>query len=500
MELTEIDAQLERKRKLISFLLISGSLVVGSAVCMGLILTKPKPPQRNPFARYREVTVTTIVPVLEQTPIKGHGTVRAKNQVDIIPLVSGKLTQTHPDLAQGKIIHKGDLLFEIDRTIYESRIIQVNAEVAVLEATLSRHDQEATNLLNRIENVELMLDIDKKDYLTSKDLYEVENVGTQRDVDMVYQKYLLQKGVMVELHSKLSMIPHLKRETQAKLEASWAKLRQAEFDLENTRILCPFDARVESVHAFRSQVVTAHFSIAKLTDMEAFEISVGVDPSDLQWLNEAVRPGALNEGEDPSAPTVKVRWTLQGQEVFWEGRVTRFERVDEVTRTARLVVEIRHLDMVARTSSPHANPPLSIGMFCSMEIPAKPLNNALIVPRHAIYDNQWVYVFEPGENPGSGRLARRIVPILRSLHDSVLVDYSGRQGDKICELKAGEQVIVSPLIKPVVGMQLRLRERDTITLHRASTNQWVTVLSVGLLSTPSSTWVPRGVDLLRKGS
>ena len=48
--------------------------------------------------------------------------------------------------------------------------------------------------------------------------------------------------------------------------------------------------------------------------------------------------------------------------------------------------------------------------------------------------------------------------MLRSLEDSVLVDYRGREGTEVCELRPGEQIVVSPLTKPVVGMEVRLRE------------------------------------------
>ena len=87
------------------------------------------------------------------------------------------------------------------------------------------------------------------------------------------------------------------------------------------------------------------------------------------------------------------------------------------------------------------------------------------MPRHAIYDNQWVYVFiaddEAAQSP-TGRLERRRVPMLRSVRDEVLVDFHGREQTEPCELLPGDRVVVSPLTKPVVGMRIRLRD-DTLT-------------------------------------
>ena len=204
------------------------------------------------------------------------------------------------------------------------------------------------------------------------------------------------------------------------------------------------------------------------------EISVGIDPRELRWLDNAVRPEALGNTDGSTGPTVKVQWSVHGQEFRWEGRVTRFERVDEATRTARMVVEVRQVDMVATVTGGRTDAPsrLSIGMYCKTELPAEPLLDALLVPRHAVYDSRWVYVLEPdvGSDGTIGRLGRREVPLLRSLGDSVLVDYRGRDVAQVCELAAGDRVIVSPLTKPVVGMKVRLRSDQDISARADATD------------------------------
>jgi hypothetical protein len=104
---------------------------------------------------------------------------------------------------------------------------------------------------------------------------------------------------------------------------------------------------------------------------------------------------------------------------------------------------------------------LAIGMYCRAELPPRELEDALLVPRYAIHEDRWVYVFEPDaltEDESTGRLGRRRVPRLRSVRDEVLVDYRGRSGGPVCELAANELVITSPLAKPVVGMPIRIRD------------------------------------------
>jgi hypothetical protein len=87
------------------------------------------------------------------------------------------------------------------------------------------------------------------------------------------------------------------------------------------------------------------------------------------------------------------------------------------------------------------------------------LTDALLVPRHAIYEDRWVYVFEPDPTDGGrgiGRLVRREVTMLRTIGDDVLVDYQGRDSAQVCELESGDQLVVSSLVAPADGIQVTL--------------------------------------------
>jgi multidrug efflux pump subunit AcrA (membrane-fusion protein) len=473
------------------------ALLLGGGAMYLLLVTTPEVPTRSFGAKPLSVAAVTVIPTAEASPVVGYGTVAPKHQVDVIPQVSGKLIYVNEDLAPGKIIRKGERLFEVDDTLYASKVAQAEAETRRLEGVLARQDAELEMLEARIANAERMLEIVEAEYLKTKVLYEEQNVGNPQLVTADEQRYLTQKDVVAELRNRRDMIPHMKAETEALLDASKAQLEQARVELSKTKIDCPFDARVEGVSAYTSQVVTGVFSIARLTNLEAFEIAVGIDPYELRWLDESAHPDNLREDEGEPRAEVVVRSTLRGVEYEWRGYVTRFERVDEATRMARMVVEVRNADMVAevRKGGDDQSLTLSVGMFCRTELPARRLEEALLVPRHAIYDNAWVYVFEPDptlEDAVVGRLGRRAVPMLRSVGNQVLVDYRDRQDDGLCELKPGEAVVVSPLIKPVVGMPVRLRderfasaaepEEITPSTHKLASS----VSGVTLLATTSS--------------
>ena len=163
-ELTERNGcslSLERARRRVNVTLALMCLVLGGGVMIALILSEPEPPKRTVQARPPAVATLAIQPSVEASPVIGFGTVNPKHQVDIIPQVSGKLVYVHEDLAQGKIITKGELLFHIDRTIYVSRVAQAEAEKRRLAGVLARQNTELAALNERIANAQRMLEIVK---------------------------------------------------------------------------------------------------------------------------------------------------------------------------------------------------------------------------------------------------------------------------------------------------------------------------------------------------
>jgi hypothetical protein len=198
--------------------------------------------------------------------------------------------------------------------------------------------------------------------------------------------------------------------------------------------------------------------------MEAFEIPAVIDPRDLRWTDR--RAYARLFGDDIGAPPeVKVTWTMLGERLSWSGQVTRLQRHDEATRTARVVVEVKNIEFGNGEIDDPSRPTLAIGMFCRAEIPAEPLEDALVVPRSAIVSDEVVYVFVPDGGPDSsiGHLESRRVPLLRTVGDDVLIAFDGDEefssqdtddAPARCELQPNELVIASPLPRAVNGMRL----------------------------------------------
>jgi len=471
---------MEKTRKFINVCIcvcVLGSAIGGLA---WLVATKPRPERRTLARPAPRVEVQAVTPVVFEAPIAGYGTVRPKRQVKIIPEVGGRLITVHEDLAVGNIIAKGELLFEIDSRAYRSRVRQVEAEIRRLEAQLRRHEQDKVSLEARLVLAKRQEALARKNSVRETGLFEDGKASSAPEMERAEERYLRQQDAVLACESQLALVPLQIEETTALLETKRAQLEEAELNVERARIHCPFDARVDTVTAQESQVVIASFQIATLTDMEALEIPVVIDPRELRWTDQKAFAQAV--GQDlGNAPEARVTWTLHGQEFSWSGKITRLERMDEVTRSAHIVVEIRDIMRSLEMGKGHSRPPLSVGMFCRAELPTEPLHDALVIPRHAIHDGGFVYVFEP--DPGDadqGRLAIRRVPILRSVGNDVLVAFrqegasAGGPSDLTdhAELAGGDFIVVSPLTKAVEGMHLVRRHATHAVASVAVPGGW----------------------------
>lgn len=154
------------------------------------------------FAQQQAIPTVRVekVRMLDSSEPKRYtGTVRAKEEVNIIPRVSGYLEKVAFD--EGALIKKGDLLFRIEDTVYE-----INVEVAKAA----------------IEQIEAEIDLAEKDFERTEQLHD-QNVATQQEMD----------------HARRSI-----KYNKARLRQARAELHRAENDLSYTKIYSPIEGKV----------------------------------------------------------------------------------------------------------------------------------------------------------------------------------------------------------------------------------------------------------------
>ena len=182
------------KVALVALGLVAGGVVVGPR------LIGPPP---SPVAALPLPNVAVSMPLQRDIGprLQFLGQFSAVDRVEIRAQVGGTLTQIN--FKDGDIVHKGDLLFVIDPTPYEIRLQQAAAQLAAARARLELANREST----------------RADSLSRTGVGSVQNAD-QRSAE--------------------------RRAALAAVDEAEALIRDAQFDLDHTRITAPFTGRIGS--------------------------------------------------------------------------------------------------------------------------------------------------------------------------------------------------------------------------------------------------------------
>jgi len=370
-------------------------LAIGIVIAFVLVSSRKTPPRtRQPYLGPL-VDGMTVHPVDHSVMVHGDGTVRARVRVNLIPQVAGRIVTVHPALAAGGFFHAGEALVVIDPRDYEAAVQRADAAVQQAKVQLERDEAEA-----RVARQE----------------WERIHPGEEPSSPLV-------------LH-----IPQVEQ-AKAQLEAARADLATARLNLERTRLSLPFDGRVVSKSADVGQYVSPGQPVATVYGSHVMEIPVPLRDAELGWFDV---PAA--DARDSRGSSVTVSAQFAGKSHRWRGHVARTEgEVDLATRMVHVVVEV---------DEPFADEtaPLVPGMFVHVAIAGKTLENAFVIPRHAVHDGGTVWVVRGGQ--------LRFVPV-------TVARYEGGSALVTDGLADGDVVVTSQLEVVTDGMKVRVAPDGT---------------------------------------
>jgi len=382
------------KRRILHFGFMVILLGLGVAGFLALTASKPQLKRTKPPTPMPMVRVSPIKTGPQAVTVRGEGTVRPLREIQLVPQVNGKVVFASPVLVNGGEFKKGETLLRIDPLDYQLAVTLAQARIKDSESRLRVAEQEAA--------------------------------AAKEEWRLLYQD----KGVESEDPTALAAKEPQLAAAKAKLAADRADLRKARLNLERTELKAPFNGRVSEENVDIGQYVSSAKPLATLFSTEAAEIVVPFDDEALFWFHV---PG-FTPGNGAGSP-VKVLARIAGRELTWSGEVVRAEgKLDGRTRMVQVVV---------RVQKPYARkPPLAAGLFAAVEIQGRTLENAAVIPRAALRDNNTVWVVDD-----TGQLVFRRVDVARLGTNQAIL----RSG-----LADGEMVVTSGLKVVTDGMKVRI--------------------------------------------
>jgi len=370
-------------------------LVVAVLVTWQLMSSSPKAARAHKEREARLVETIAVTQADTLVPVQAWGEVKPARSITLKAQVSG-IVKTLEAREPGTFFRQGDTLLQLDTTDYELALAQRRSE---LEQALANLEIEQGNQAVALSEYELL--------------------GTQASAA---EKKRMLRGPQLQ-------------SANAQVAAARAAVEEARTQLARTTVTAPFEAVLQERHVDVGSHVTISGNLLELVGAEAAWLEVAVPVTQLRWIRF---PGAGSTGS-----TVKIFYDqVWAPQQMRTGRVIRLlSQLEENGRMARVLVQVE--DPFARTDANRDQPRLMLGSFVRTEIEGIPVQQAVVIPRALLRENDTVWILKDGNT-----LEIR----------AVTVAYRDQENVFIAEgIRAGEQVISSALSTATDGMPVRVK-------------------------------------------
>ena len=354
------------------------------------------------------VEVLDIHPIDYEMTIESYGTVQPQTQSFLVAQVSGLVTSVSDNFRDGAFISKGDVLLNIDQRDYV-------ADVSIAEASLADAQQR---------------------YAEESALAEQAKVDWER-LDL--------EG---EPNDLVLRVPQLQA-AQARVVSAESTLAKAQLNLERTNIVAPFDGRLITSFVDIGQVVNNNSQLAEIYATDYVEVRLPLKDSDLPFIE---LPETYREESEPREQPDVTLVSGFGNGDSWHGKIVRVEStIDTSARQLHVVAQIDDPFSSKQTTA------IKIGQYVTAEIEGRTLEDAVIVPNEAIYQNSFVYLAE------EGALQRRDITILWQSGSESIIGAGVAPGDRVVttplgQVTSGTRIAIAGELTEDVGEFSRSRD------------------------------------------
>lgn len=367
-------------KRLLRFLLPGLIMLGGIIIAASMIATGTKAKRRSPKAPVPQVEVQILQPQNYQVRVSSRGTLEPRTSSTLVPEVSGRIIKVTDSFRNGRFFAAGEVLLQIDPRDYENAV------------TIARSE------------------------LTQRQLALAEEEARTEQAKRNWEKLRLE-GEPTPLTLRAPQLEN----ARAALDAAKARLRQAEIELERTRIVAPYAGRILDKKVDLGQFVSPGTPLVDIYASDAVEIRLPITSEEQQYLHLPEN----YQGKDPAdTPGTKVLFSSQvgDQTHQWQGKLIRTE--------GSVDIRSRQLFVVGQIDDPYkqvpGRPPLKIGQFLEAKIFGQQLEDVFVLPRQAVRGARTIHLVDD-EN----RLRRSELEIIWRDEDSLVARGQLQGGDRL---------------------------------------------------------------------
>jgi RND family efflux transporter MFP subunit len=311
------------------------AFILGSFIISKLLESTYKPPKKNNTSeRILSVEASEISPIDYRMSFKTTGIIEAKNNINIVPEVTGRIIHVHEAFFPGGKFVKNEVLFEIDPRNFELDVQRSTAELIHAKTALYIEQAEADAAIS-----------------------EWEQLNGNREAPPL-----------------VARSPQL-AESKANLKLAEAQLENSKLNLERTKFTLPFDGRVLNSDIAKGQYVTSGRSYGSVFNQKHLEVKTSLEPHQINLL--------LNTKD----PEVIFHTNYLGKKDFHKGLFKRgFSSLDTGTRFA--TIRFNFVDSVND---------LVPGIFSDIQVYGATVSNVMLLPPSSLQSQGIVWQIQDNQ-------------------------------------------------------------------------------------------------------
>ena len=384
-------------RKFFRYLLPLGLIALSIVLVVVLVaIAKGKRPERRDTGS-QAVLVDTIAAERTTLNLKvfSQGAVEPRTQTTLVAEVAGQIVSVSPNFISGGFFRQGEVLLQIDPSDYETGLLRAQANLASRRARYA--DEKARS---------------------EQALKDWTNLGREGEPS----ELVLRKPQLAE--------------ALAGVQAAEAELKEAERDLQRTRIRVPYDGLVRNKQVDIGQYVGPGTPLGVTFAIDTAEIRLPLSAADLTFLD---LPSATRLDQAHRVPVTLTDET-GGAEGTWQAQIVRTEGVvDQSSRVVYAVAEVVDPYGVLGRSE---HPELKMGTFVRAEIQGMAVEDVVVLPRAVLRPEETVLVANEQR-----QLEVRPVEVVRAEPRLVYISDG---------IEEGELVITTSMDAPIPGTRLTI--------------------------------------------
>jgi RND family efflux transporter MFP subunit len=325
-------------------------IAAGVFVFVLLVSTRPETKPSTNDERVWSVVARSVAYGPVTPTIKAFGELRAKKQVRLRALVSGEVVSTSEKFEDGARVSRGDVLVQIDKFVYETRLAEARAALKGAKALL----------VERAASAELA----EQDY---------------KRADQLFTKGTVSKKMLDDRKTDFTIKSARKDQQQSNVDRHKVQVKRARRDLRNTSVVAPFDGYVTQISAREGRVLNPNDQVAMLLDSDNFEVVFNLSDDEYGRF--------LQRNTDVIGRPVQLVWNVGDEQTTLGATI---ERVG-----AQISQATRGVDIYA-TLEGKIPSNLRGGAFVEVELTAQPVDGVMALPKDALYSDNRVYLVKDG--------------------------------------------------------------------------------------------------------